>query len=828
MADLHVFVSHSHKDRLLAEAFENALTKIFANVHVANSSSRNPGAGPVAGSDWLEWIHAQISGCQEALVLWTPDAAKSPWIMWEAGAVSGISLATGAPALSKPVTLIRFLMEEPPGPFVVQQVVDGTDSDEVRGFLGDLMRRHSMLAGTAIDSTLNSVLPPLLEQIGTWRASQPWGSETVLPRGRVVTFAEHLELAKETVHAVASTGKEFPRTFLEEVSRRGLSFQCLLLDLLDPNSPAATLWTNSYPLFRDRVEEIVRAILHLYTLPGAEVRLSKAYIANSMCATDLETGDSRMVVNFHLFGGETADRPFLQLDSSSMWHKAFQQQFKRLWDSAHPFRLRLAASGIRQRKDGLLWFPFMVPANKWGVVLDYEAIEDVFSGLSKAQDLIRSSDEPVRQLRMRLWPIVPDDRFDNDADLKTLVRDPQIAGRRFKPYPLVALDRLHFDFHEEGAIRTEIEILRYPELLTLLEGRDYRPPLPFFIADAKGIPGSLEPGDFRQQPDLPKKWSMSACKCCDREEFTVKFYVGPQRIVECRHCGLEMANPQPHVLDLRDSFKKYGRSYPRGPREALDSRARGYAEIFMQDIAERGWASNKPLVEFGSASGEFLQALESSGKWSEANLQGMDICHSSVALARNKGLRSREVDVEQMPPGSHLYEYVVMINTIEHFQDPLKVLQAARRMLTPTGRVFVANVPNSMSVNATVFPEGFISRNFPDGQHLFHFDPTSFQTLCNNAGFSVELLEKRKDIVQGRFDLAATWIAHQCGVDLRQRHDLPWILAELKGRLSSRYEDLAAKVRPSMTSQDLVELWRQHVWADPERSDCFDAWLMAI
>jgi len=521
-----------------------------------------------------------------------------------------------------------------------------------------------------------------------------------------------------------------------------------------------------------------------------------------------------MVMNFHVFGDETGNRPFLELQKTSNWHQWFSEQFKRLWDREEPFRLGLAASGMTDRGNGLWWFPFSPPAAKYGVLLDYNSIIAQFSKLARDRDLIRRDD--LAALRARLWPILGRGDLAEIDNFRRWAGNFDIQERRPSPYLLVNLDRLHFSFKEDDTVKPPIEILRFPELLAMLERCDYRPPRPFFIADAAEIPDSLQPVDFHDSSELPKKWSMSECRCCRDNKFTVKFYVGPQRIVQCDSCKLEMANPQPHVLDHCDSFSKYATSRPH--HEPLQRKAREYAEIFVGDIKERGCDLDCPLVEFGSASGDFLHALAEAGLWKRTHLKGLDICKDAVQCVN--------ADIEQMPPKSYAgrYHYVVMINTIEHFQDPLKVLKTAHHMLAPNGQVFVANVPNSMSVNATVFAEGFISRNFFDGQHLFHFDCTSFADLCRRAGFSVKLLGKRKDIVHGQFDLAAKWIAHQCGVDLRRKPDFPTIVNGLKKKLRPKYPDLARNLNPGKP-EDLVEFWREHVWQSPERSDCFDAWL---
>jgi hypothetical protein len=50
--------------------------------------------GIAAGSGWLDWIHDQVRGSKFTAVLLTPNSVDKPWLMWEAGTVSGVSLAT--------------------------------------------------------------------------------------------------------------------------------------------------------------------------------------------------------------------------------------------------------------------------------------------------------------------------------------------------------------------------------------------------------------------------------------------------------------------------------------------------------------------------------------------------------------------------------------------------------------------------------------------------------------------------------------------------------------------------------------------------------------
>jgi hypothetical protein len=138
-----LFISHSDLDWLLAKSFKDTLGSLFPGIEVGVSSDSVPGAGPAAGSSWLEWVYRQILECQETLLLLTPHSLQRPWPVWEAGAVAGVAMAS---QIRKPVTPILFGLSEEVvlrGPFLVTQTFDGTSEAALRKLFGDLMRRHA-------------------------------------------------------------------------------------------------------------------------------------------------------------------------------------------------------------------------------------------------------------------------------------------------------------------------------------------------------------------------------------------------------------------------------------------------------------------------------------------------------------------------------------------------------------------------------------------------------------------------------------------------------------------------------------------------------------
>ena len=91
---MKLFISHATSDKPLADALRALITSTFAEpVEVAYSSASVSEGGISAGQDWLDWIRAQVQDSAMAIVVVTPLSKSRPWLMWEAGAVSGVGLA---------------------------------------------------------------------------------------------------------------------------------------------------------------------------------------------------------------------------------------------------------------------------------------------------------------------------------------------------------------------------------------------------------------------------------------------------------------------------------------------------------------------------------------------------------------------------------------------------------------------------------------------------------------------------------------------------------------------------------------------------------------
>lgn len=160
---MKLFISHATSDKPLADALRTLITSTFSEpVEVAYSSASVSEGGISAGQDWLEWIRAQVQDIAMAIVVVTPLSKSRPWLMWEAGAVSGVGLARKT---NLPIVPLLFGLrgDEVPDPLVSRQVKSGTTVADIRDLLesirigGALTYRDKDAAAAAVASYLETV-----------------------------------------------------------------------------------------------------------------------------------------------------------------------------------------------------------------------------------------------------------------------------------------------------------------------------------------------------------------------------------------------------------------------------------------------------------------------------------------------------------------------------------------------------------------------------------------------------------------------------------------------------------------------------------------------
>ncbi len=496
----------------------------------------------------------------------------------------------------------------------------------------------------------------------------------------------------------------------------------------------------------------------------------------------------------------------------------------------------------------LITIPLVAPADFSGVVVNLTQVREFhyrrYRGEALEEWRLRYPNarriETQRDLeRLRIWPLFKNEHPGREI-VETLAHGCQEVSAEYDHAEKVALSDLRAGLRfEEGA---ETTILKYPEIIALIDGSPFRFPEAYFIGDMEAVAcGELPSRNadwFRGFDGLPERWNGCVCEICGHDRSDVQHVIGPSRIVRCRDCGLEYDNPRAVVPKC--ALDKYA-SPVRDARKSAKSlvRAEQNAAILVEGLrAIEPDLVGKPLLDIGCASGETLYVLRERYGWSNGSLWGVDPSPLAAEIAQKTyGLNICCIAIEEGDSfAERSFRIVTFFNTIEHITKPAAVLGRMQRLLAPGGYVLLATVPSVASVASLAFPEGFIAKNFPDGQHRYQYTPETLSRLCRRAGFDIVRLDgDTRDTVMGMVRETALWLAQSCGVPLTIcRHE-----EEMLRDLKERIQRLQARLKRqrgtehgfSCTDADfesveaLVAFWQREIWSSPFVSDEFDIWL---
>jgi hypothetical protein len=168
---MRLFLSHSTRDRAIAEALKDLLEDVFGGdrIQVEFSSDQEAGGGVPPGAQWLPWITERITGADQIYVLLTPNSMRKPWVLWESGAAAGVALTTNKASRVVPITFgIRDA--DIPSPLTAAQRVRGdTDTaDGITRLLQDVnLAVGRPLTDRAFASTVGACVPSFFGRLKT-------------------------------------------------------------------------------------------------------------------------------------------------------------------------------------------------------------------------------------------------------------------------------------------------------------------------------------------------------------------------------------------------------------------------------------------------------------------------------------------------------------------------------------------------------------------------------------------------------------------------------------------------------------------------------------
>lgn len=243
-------------------------------------------------------------------------------------------------------------------------------------------------------------------------------------------------------------------------------------------------------------------------------------------------------------------------------------------------------------------------------------------------------------------------------------------------------------------------------------------------------------------------------------------------VVACTSCGLGITVPAP----TRDISSDQVFTGPYGGRR-LSRRSQWTKEANVRlDLIGGHLSAGMGVLDIGCATGEFVAAARRRG----LDARGIDSSRWAVEQARAAGIEevSEAVADDLLPACSARFDLVGAFHVLEHVWEPEAFLSTCSALLRPGG-LLVLEVPNFAAAMANRHPVRWVGPNMND--HVFHYTPSTLNTLVTRSGFHVETIDERS---LREFDTAPVWLARRLlwlGRGVRISRDRLWMVARRSG-----------------------------------------------
>jgi SAM-dependent methyltransferase len=221
---------------------------------------------------------------------------------------------------------------------------------------------------------------------------------------------------------------------------------------------------------------------------------------------------------------------------------------------------------------------------------------------------------------------------------------------------------------------------------------------------------------------------MGTCRLCGHTRFKVLFN-REFKVLLCRNCGLVFQEERG-----RDHRKYYSEEYDYGLDDGDRSEhMRLDDSIFKWVTKHLPGTENLVLLEIGCGAGFLLKRFRDYG----IQAFGIEPSKRAVEFAKRvNGIEQIECCMlDDFEAVARLFDVVVLVQTFEHFADPLSSLLKIRGLLKEEGLLFI-EVPNFFAPNGFyLFKVGGVS--YPSPNHLFVYSRRTLRAFLRKAGLSV-------------------------------------------------------------------------------------------
>lgn len=246
--------------------------------------------------------------------------------------------------------------------------------------------------------------------------------------------------------------------------------------------------------------------------------------------------------------------------------------------------------------------------------------------------------------------------------------------------------------------------------------------------------------------ETAKKLKLEHARCCvcdtDEanpvgvgEDFEYRTSADSFVAMRCANCGLVYLNPRPAVSEFETIYPANYHAFDFSEKDfGIVYKIRSRLEAKRVLSWCKGLPEDAKILDVGCGDGFHLNLLRQYGNktW---QLEGIDVDERAIETAQMSGLTVHCGTVETLNLPENAYDFVFMIQTIEHVAHPEKALAAIFEILKPNGKLVVVT-DNTDSLDFTLFKNSYWGGyHFP--RHWNLFNRKCLTKLAEKCGFGV-------------------------------------------------------------------------------------------
>jgi SAM-dependent methyltransferase len=217
-------------------------------------------------------------------------------------------------------------------------------------------------------------------------------------------------------------------------------------------------------------------------------------------------------------------------------------------------------------------------------------------------------------------------------------------------------------------------------------------------------------------------------------------------VARCRSCGVVRVDPPRSaqtMADLHRTPEYFNHPYFAARRDISNADLTRKHREMIEAMTAGGKRQGASLLDIGCDTGSLLcVARDEFGM----TVTGLEISERAAEVARSRhGLNVAVGTMESAGLAPESFDYITMIDLIEHVSDPVGLLKSARRLLRPGGRIYIITPNHDALIHLIGIAldriTGRASRPLIDHLyipwHEFYFDARTMAAAMRQAGLSL-------------------------------------------------------------------------------------------